>query len=241
MTTLEAIEILVRICWLLGAVAFVLGLARMNSPATARNGNLVSAGGMAIAIGATAVLILARQVLDPESFGIRISTWALIIGGIVMWVVDAMFKRPKILHVEEMGPLEAIWIGAIQIFSAVFPGTSRSMCTIAAGQVFSMSRAAALEFSFFLSIPIMMAATLKELKDFLRPPIDVLTGTRPAPIHLTGDQWGVLLLGTAVSFVVAWVVIAWFMKWVQKHGFIPFAIYRLVAGAVFLALAFKGA
>jgi len=83
-TTLEAIEILVRICWLVGAVAFVLGLARMNSPATARNGNLVSAGGMAIAIGATAVLILARQVLDPESFGIRISTWALIVGGIVI-------------------------------------------------------------------------------------------------------------------------------------------------------------
>ncbi|HET9085059.1 MAG TPA: NAD(P)(+) transhydrogenase (Re/Si-specific) subunit beta [Candidatus Limnocylindrales bacterium] len=84
MTTLEAIEILVRICWLGGAVAFVIGLARMNSPATARNGNLVSAAGMAIAIGATAVLILARQLLDPESFGIRFSTWALIIGGIII-------------------------------------------------------------------------------------------------------------------------------------------------------------
>src|SRR6476659_10995771 len=84
MDTLGIIEILVRIAWLAGAVAFVLGLARMNSPATARNGNLVSAGGMAIAIGATAVLILARQVLDPESFGIRISTWALIIGGIAL-------------------------------------------------------------------------------------------------------------------------------------------------------------
>jgi NAD(P) transhydrogenase subunit beta len=83
-TTLEAIEILVRICWLIGAVAFVIGLARMNSPATARNGNLVSAAGMVIAIGATAVLILARQLLDPESFGIRFSTWALIIGGIII-------------------------------------------------------------------------------------------------------------------------------------------------------------
>ena len=61
MTTLEIIEILVRIAWLAGAVAFVIGLARMNSPATARNGNLVSAGGMAIAIGATAILILAEQ------------------------------------------------------------------------------------------------------------------------------------------------------------------------------------
>jgi NAD(P) transhydrogenase subunit beta len=83
-TTLQAIEILVRIAWLVGAVAFVIGLARMNSPATARNGNLVSAGGMALAIVATAVLILARQTLAPESFGIRPSSWALIIGGIVI-------------------------------------------------------------------------------------------------------------------------------------------------------------
>jgi proton-translocating NAD(P)+ transhydrogenase subunit beta len=83
-TTLEALEILVRIAWLVGAVAFVIGLARMNSPATARNGNLVSAGGMVVAISATAILILARQLLDPESFGIRASSWALIIGGIII-------------------------------------------------------------------------------------------------------------------------------------------------------------
>jgi NAD(P) transhydrogenase subunit beta len=83
-TTLEAIEILVRIAWLVGAVAFVIGLARMNSPATARNGNLVSAGGMVVAISAPAILILAPQLLDPESFGIRVSSWALIIGGIII-------------------------------------------------------------------------------------------------------------------------------------------------------------
>ena len=65
-------------------MAFVIGLARMNSPATARNGNLVSAGGMVLAIGATAVLILARQLLAPESFGIRVSSWAIIIGGIII-------------------------------------------------------------------------------------------------------------------------------------------------------------
>jgi NAD(P) transhydrogenase subunit beta len=83
-TTLDIIEILVRICWLAGAVAFVLGLVRMNSPATARNGNLLSAGGMALAVGATAVLIVGRQLLAPESFGIRASSWALIIGGIII-------------------------------------------------------------------------------------------------------------------------------------------------------------
>jgi NAD(P) transhydrogenase subunit beta len=83
-TTLDVIEVLVRIAWLVGAVAFVLGLVRMNSPATARNGNLLSAGGMAVAIAATAILIAARQLLDPLAFGIRASSWALIAGGILI-------------------------------------------------------------------------------------------------------------------------------------------------------------
>jgi NAD(P) transhydrogenase subunit beta len=83
-STLQIIEILVRIAWLAGAVAFVLGLVRMNSPATARNGNLLSAGGMAVAVAATAILIVARQQLDPPSVGIRASSWALIIGGVII-------------------------------------------------------------------------------------------------------------------------------------------------------------
>jgi len=83
-TALQVIEILVRIAWLAGAVAFVLGLVRMNSPATARNGNLLSAGGMAVAIVATAILIAARQQLDPVNFGIRASSWAIIVAGIVI-------------------------------------------------------------------------------------------------------------------------------------------------------------
>ncbi len=84
MTTLQIIEVLVRIAWLAGAVAFVIGLARMNSPATARNGNLLSAGGMVLAIVATAILILDRELLDPLSFGIRPITWAIIVGGIIL-------------------------------------------------------------------------------------------------------------------------------------------------------------
>ena len=81
MTTLEIVEILVRIAWLVGAVAFVIGLSRMNSPATARNGNLVSAGGMTVAIVATAILILVRQ-LNGE--GISVAVWLIIIAGIVL-------------------------------------------------------------------------------------------------------------------------------------------------------------
>src|ERR1700746_148711 len=84
---------------------------------------------------------------------------ALLIGGIIMWIVDAVFTRPRTTHMEEMTLPQAVWIGAAQILSAVFPGTLRSMSTIAAGQVAGMSRPAALEFSFFLSIPTMFVAT----------------------------------------------------------------------------------
>src|SRR5439155_19952337 len=73
---------------------------------------------------------------------------ALLIGGIIMWIVDAVFTRPRTMHMEEMTLPQAVWIGAAQILSAVFPGTSRSMSTIAAGQIAGMSRPAALEFSF---------------------------------------------------------------------------------------------
>ncbi|MEX2182811.1 MAG: NAD(P)(+) transhydrogenase (Re/Si-specific) subunit beta, partial [Chloroflexota bacterium] len=81
MTALEIIEILVRLAWLAGAVTFVLGLIQMNSPATARNGNLLSAAGMTLAIAATAVLILAEELLAPSSDGINVVTWLIIIVG----------------------------------------------------------------------------------------------------------------------------------------------------------------
>ncbi len=84
MDTLAIIEVLVRICWLAGAVAFVLGLARMNSPATARNGNLLSAAGMVLAIGATAVLILARELIGPDPEGVSTIGWAIILVGILL-------------------------------------------------------------------------------------------------------------------------------------------------------------
>jgi NAD(P) transhydrogenase subunit beta len=80
-STLELVEILVRLAWLAGAVAFVIGLIRMNSPATARNGNLVSAGGMAIAVAATAVLILAEQLAGD---GISVMAWVIIGAGIAI-------------------------------------------------------------------------------------------------------------------------------------------------------------
>jgi undecaprenyl-diphosphatase len=118
---------------------------------------------------------LLTKVIGKNLESLYVMGSALLIGGIVMWVIDAM-KAPwekagpgapgSPIHTWKMDDIhrgQAIWIGACQILSAVFPGTSRSMSTIAAGQVMGMSRAAALEFSFFLSIPTMAVATLYTL------------------------------------------------------------------------------
>lgn len=151
--------------------------------------------------------------------------WALIIGGIVMWIVDRNFSHNATTErVEDMTIVQAIIIGLTQIFAAAFPGVSRSMSTIAGGQIMGLSRKAALEFSFFLSIPVMLAATgYKLLKFVLESPT------------VSSQQWQVLAVGFIVSFFVAWAVIAGFMAWVKQRGFTPFAIYRVIVGALTLA------
>ncbi len=162
---------------------------------------------------------------------------ALLIGGIVMWIVDAVFTRPRTMHMEEMTLPQAIWIGAAQILSAVFPGTSRSMSTIAAGQVAGLSRPAALEFSFFLSMPTMVVATGF---DFLKTVMPHHYEADIAPLTMNAHEWIVLVIGFIVSFFVALAVVAWFMNWVRARGFAPFAIYRIVLGIGLLTLLMRG-
>ena len=165
-----------------------------------------------------------------------VMAFALLIGGIVMWIVDAVFTRPRTMHMEEMTLPQAIWIGAAQILSAVFPGTSRSMSTIAAGQVAGLSRPAALEFSFFLSMPTMVVATGFDFLKTVMPhhQADI------APLAMNPHEWIVLGIGFIISFFVALAVVAWFMNWVRARGFVPFAIYRIVLGIGLLTLLIRG-
>jgi undecaprenyl-diphosphatase len=163
--------------------------------------------------------------------------FALLIGGIVMWIVDAVFTRPRTMHMEEMTLPQAVWIGAAQILSAIFPGTSRSMSTIAAGQVAGLSRPAALEFSFFLSMPTMVVATGF---DFLKTVMPHHHEADIAPLAMNSHEWIVLAIGFIVSFFVALAVVAWFMNWVRARGFAPFALYRIILGIGLLALLARG-
>jgi undecaprenyl-diphosphatase len=177
------------------------------------------------------------KVIGKNLESLWVMAMALLIGGIVMWVVDAVFTRPHTMHMEEMTLPQAVWIGAAQILSAVFPGTSRSMSTIAAGQIAGMSRPAALEFSFFLSMPTMAVAVGY---DFLKSVVPHHHEAESAPLTITPHQWVVLAIGFVVSFFVALAVVAWFMNWVRARGFVPFAVYRIVLGLGLLTLLMRG-
>jgi undecaprenyl-diphosphatase len=192
-----------------------------------------------IAFFFTSIIALPLHKLSEKHLGsIAVMAWALLIGGIIMWVVDARASRyePNTLHVEEMTLGQSIWIGICQSLSAIFPGTSRSMSTIAAAQMVGLDRPSALEFSFLLSIPTMLAATAWDLLKSIHPSKSSLAaGAVPvAQVHMTGQNWIVLAIGFVVSFIVAVGVVEWFLAWVRRHGFTIFAVYRIVFGILLL-------
>ncbi|HEV3027128.1 MAG TPA: undecaprenyl-diphosphate phosphatase [Planctomycetota bacterium] len=167
---------------------------------------------------------------------------ALLVGGVVMGLVDLWKSRwekagpdapgstIRTWSTEKMVLPQAVWIGACQILSAVFPGTSRSMSTIAGGQIAGLSRAAALEFSFFLALPTMCAATGYDL-------LKTLLAVGPGAVRMDFHHWVVLAIGLVVSFAVAYGSVAVLMAWVRRRGFLPFAVYRILVGIAVLAWA----
>src|SRR3989440_1843431 len=180
---------------------------------------------------------LLKKQIGQNLESLSVMAWALLLGGVIMWIVDVLCTRPRTAQMDEMSLPQAVWIGAVQILSAVFPGTSRSMSTIAAGQTVGLSRSAALEFSFFVSMPTMVVATGYDLLKTIRHGSDE---TGLAPLVMTTHNWVALVIGAVVSFVVALGVVAWFMNWVRARGFVPFAIYRIIFAVVLFALLMRG-
>jgi undecaprenyl-diphosphatase len=181
--------------------------------------------------------LLLRKWSEKNLASLTAMALALIIGGIVMWIIDSRNSRYEAAtgHVEDMTLTQAIWIGLCQSLSAIFPGTSRSMSTIAAGQMAGLSRPAALEFSFLLSIPTMTAATLWDLFKEIHPSKSAqAAGVAAAHVVMNSERWIILLIGLAVSFIVALGVVEWFLYWVRKHGFAMFALYRILLGTALL-------
>ncbi len=183
--------------------------------------------------------LLLTKLISKHLESLNVMAWALLIGGVVMWAIDAWTVRHEAgtTDVEEMSIWQAIWIGLCQTLSAVFPGTSRSMSTIAAGQIGGLTRGTALEFSFLISIPTMIAATGYDLyKEVLHHPkgAEVV-----APLVMNSERWIVLAIGFVVSFIVALGVVEWFLQWVRKHGLVLFAVYRIILAIVLLTVGSK--
>ncbi len=233
-------SVFIQLGAILAVVVFFWGRLKLFASTFPRGG---SAGGkwyrhplsmvmMAFVVTAGPCYILDKKIGENLE-SLYVISCSLIIGGIVMWIVDALCTRPTVQRMENMSLVDALWIGAAQILSATFPGTSRSMSTIAAGQVFGLSRSAALDFSFFLAIPTMFAATLYKLLSYMR-------GKHVIDGGMTAHRWVVLAIGFVVSFLVAWVVVKWFTEWVKKRGFFVFAVYRVILGGITLIVAIMG-
>jgi undecaprenyl-diphosphatase len=150
----------------------------------------------------------------------------LLVGGIILLFIDKVFTKPEVHHEAEISNMSAFKIGCFQVLAVVFPGLSRSAATIIGGMQQKLSRHAAAEFSFFLAVPTMCAATgYKLLKGY----------------HLlNAENVKLLLFGNLVAFIVAIIAIKSFIGFLSKHGFRVFGWYRIIIAVVILALYYSG-
>ena len=153
---------------------------------------------------------------------------SLLVGGIVLLFVDNIFNKPKYDNDKDITYPKAFTIGLWQVLAMV-PGVSRSAASIVGGMQQGLTRKLAAEFSFFLAVPTMFAATAKDLYDWYKE-----KGT------FTSEEVKLLAVGNVIAFVVALLAIKFFISYLQKHGFKLFGWYRILAGGVLLALVLTG-
>lgn len=170
------------------------------------------------------------RLLNPE-VAIWVVPVTLILGGIFMLFCDAIFNKGR--DENEITEKRAFWIGVIQSVSMI-PGVSRSMATIVGGMSQKLTRKRAAEFSFFLAVPTMAAATgLDLLQLFIG---DQSVGGSWA----TSENLMLLLVGSVVAFLVALLAMKWFVSFLTKYGFKLFGWYRIIIGTIILALLLSG-
>ena len=150
----------------------------------------------------------------------------MLLGGVLLLFVDKWFRRPLIDSEPDISYRKAFIVGLFQTLAIIFPGLSRSAATIVGGMQQRLSRKVAAEFSFFLAVPTMLAATVKSLYDV----------HKESPEVLSGNNMNVLLTGCVVAFIVALLAVRFFITFLQRHGFRIFGYYRIVAGIILLLL-----
>ena len=170
---------------------------------------------------AALVGFLAHDAIKARLFTPTVVALALIVGGLLILLIERLHPAERVTELAGMGPPTALGIGLAQVLSLI-PGTSRSGATIMGGYALGLSRPAATEFSFFLSIPVMVAATLYDL---LKSRGALVASDAPA-----------FAVGFVTAFVSALIVVKAFLRFVSQHSFAAFAWYRIVFGVALLLL-----
>lgn len=169
--------------------------------------------------------LLLNKYIEKYLFSSLTVAIALIIGAILMIIVESAYRKPRYSSAEKIGVKKSLLIGLAQCAS-LFPGMSRSASTIMGGLMVGLSVKAAAEFSFFLAMPTMIAATgYSLLKGFTA---------------VSSLEWAALAIGFVVSFIVALMVVDKFLSFLEKNSLKVFAIYRLIVGILMVALVLKG-
>lgn len=173
--------------------------------------------------------LLLKKVIDMMLENVIVVAVALVAGGIIFLLLDKWFHRAEEKGMHELNSDgSAFKIGLFQVI-AMIPGVSRSAATIIGGLTQGLNKKAAAEFSFFLAVPTMFAATCKDV-------FDVYSGG----IGFTSNEIGMLLAGNLVAFIVAYIAIKGFISYLSNHGFKIFGYYRIIVGALILILYFCG-
>ena len=174
--------------------------------------------------------VLLKKHIDAALDSLTFIACVMIAGGIILLFIDHVFKRPTINSEERVSNKTAFIIGCGQVLSIVFPGLSRSAATIITGMSQKLTRSAAAEFSFFLAVPTMLAASAKSFWDTYKENPEVIAK----------DNITQLLIGSVVAFIVALIAIKFFIDFLKKYGFRIWGVYRIIIGLVMLLLIWKG-
>jgi undecaprenyl-diphosphatase len=178
-------------------------------------------------IPAAVLGLLFSDMIDAMLESVTVVAITLILGGIFMLFCDNIFN--KVSEQTQLTEKRAFWIGMFQCISMI-PGVSRSMATIVGGMAQKLTRKAAAEFSFFLAVPTMFAATLYKVYKIFK------TGGT----EMIMDNMTTLVVGNVVAFIVAMLAIKFFISFVTKYGFKAFGWYRIIVGGVILAMLLTG-
>ncbi len=177
-------------------------------------------------IPALVVGIFFKHSIDAALGNLTFIAWVMVGGGIILLFIDKIFSHPMFDKEESITKRRAFVIGLGQVLAVIFPGLSRSAATIITGMAQKLTRSEAAEFSFFLAVPTMFAASAKSFYD---------TYTQH-PEVVSMNNFATLLFGSAVSFIVAVMAIKFFIGFLKKHGFFVWGVYRIIVGIVMLLL-----